>query len=562
MSNVGYATLQVIPSMRGVDATLKSQLSAPAAAAGEDAGKKAGSGFASGMGTAIKAVGAFVIGQQIGSFFKSAFSEAQESIKVGAQTVAVLKSQGGQAGITAKQVNDLANSLSKKAGIDDEVIQSGENMLLTFRNIRNESGKGNDIFNQTTQATLDMAVAMKSANGGQVDLKGTSILLGKALNDPVQGLTALQRVGVRLTDQQKYGIGVMVAQGDTLGAQKVILGEVTKEFGGSAAAQATAADKAGVAWKNLQETIGLLLIPVIQKLTDILVPIFEYLSTHQTVLLAIAGVIGGALVAAFVAWAISATGAAIATIAATWPIIAAAVVVAALAAGIIWLWTNWDQVWGWIRDHPAYAIVIGLIGTLITGGILPLIIGAIWLAKNWDDVWAAISGAVSTAWDFVSGVFDEVVSHLTIIGYAAGLIKGVWDGMFDGIKTAWHAVSGVVDGIINTLGDIADAAGKVKDALSDFGGGVLDTVDPAHLVHRAGGGPVRGGTYIVGERGPELLQLGAGSSGHVTNASDTAKALSAASRGSGIVVQGDLVVQDTSVVSDLDFWARTRATGP
>ena len=33
-------------------------------------------------------------------------------------------------------------------------------MLLTFKNIRNETGKGNDIFTQATKADADMSVAM------------------------------------------------------------------------------------------------------------------------------------------------------------------------------------------------------------------------------------------------------------------------------------------------------------------------------------------------------------------------------------------------------------------
>ena len=60
---------------------------------------------------------------------------------------------GGSANVTAKQVDKLSASLMEKSGVDDEVIQSGENMLLTFTKIRNEAGKGNDIFNQATKAT-------------------------------------------------------------------------------------------------------------------------------------------------------------------------------------------------------------------------------------------------------------------------------------------------------------------------------------------------------------------------------------------------------------------------
>src|SRR5258708_1908746 len=80
--------------------------------------------------------------------------------------------------------------------------------------------------------------------------------LVKALNDPIHGVTSLMRVGVTFTAQQKEQIKTLVDTGHTMDAQKVILAELTKEFGGSAAAQATASDKAKVAWKNVEEQVG------------------------------------------------------------------------------------------------------------------------------------------------------------------------------------------------------------------------------------------------------------------------------------------------------------------
>jgi hypothetical protein len=47
-----------------------------------------------------------------------------DSQKVSKQTDAVLKSTGGAANVTAKQVSDLATAISRKTGIDDEAIQS------------------------------------------------------------------------------------------------------------------------------------------------------------------------------------------------------------------------------------------------------------------------------------------------------------------------------------------------------------------------------------------------------------------------------------------------------
>jgi hypothetical protein len=197
-------------------------------------------------------------------FLSDSMKEARESQKVNAQTAAVIKSTGGAAHVTSGQIGDLAGSISKKVGIDDEAIQSGENMLLTFTNIRNEVGKGNDIFNQATKTLTDMSVAT-----GQ-SMTGASVMLGKALNDPIAGITKLTKIGVTFTQQQKDQIAAMVQAGDTAGAQKVILGELNREFGGSAAAQATAADKMKVAFGNVEEQVGTALIPVLDSLEGVL----------------------------------------------------------------------------------------------------------------------------------------------------------------------------------------------------------------------------------------------------------------------------------------------------
>ena len=227
------------------------------------------------LGTGAALTGGLVYG------LKKSSDAYQETFKVGAQTTAVLKSTGGVANISAQGVGDLATALSKKTGVDDEAIQSGENMLLTFRGIRNEAGKGNDIFNQTTKASLDMSAAMGT------DARSSALQLGKALNDPSKGYTRLQKSGVTFTDQQVKQIKTMQQSGDTLGAQKVILAELSKEFSGSAAAQGTATEKLSVSWGNVEEAIGKAEQPLLNwgakgltRITDELEPAVTHLGTR------------------------------------------------------------------------------------------------------------------------------------------------------------------------------------------------------------------------------------------------------------------------------------------
>ena len=196
-------------------------------------------------------------GLGLGAAIFGSLSAANESLKVAHQTEAVIKSTGGAANVTAAHIGDMATSISNATGMDDEMIQSGENMLATFKQIRNEAGKGNDIFDQATQVMVDFAAATGT------DAKDAAVTLGKALNDPTTGLTALRRVGVTFTAQQKEQIKTMQASGDVMGAQKMILKELTSEFGGSAAAQASSLDKIHTQLGNVAETIGTDLMPAV-----------------------------------------------------------------------------------------------------------------------------------------------------------------------------------------------------------------------------------------------------------------------------------------------------------
>jgi hypothetical protein len=259
------AYISLLPSFRGGTAALQREASKAGGTVSKSmsdeiskSGSSGGSIFKAFAGIAAAASGIFV-GARI---FKGFIDEATEAQVTSAQTAAVLKSTGGAAKVTTAQIGDLANALSLKAGVDDEVIQSGENVLLTFTKVRNEAGKGNDIFNQGTTVALDMSKALGT------DLQGSVIQVGKALNDPVKGITALQRVGVSFTAEQKKQIKTLVDTGDTLGAQKVILKELNTEFGGAAAASATSGQKLQVAWKNVEETLGGLLLPTLSKVAD------------------------------------------------------------------------------------------------------------------------------------------------------------------------------------------------------------------------------------------------------------------------------------------------------
>jgi phage-related minor tail protein len=154
----------------------------------------------------------------------SSAKQLMEIEKLNAQTNAAIASTGSAAGKSIEQINKLNASLEKLTGIEAEVIQQGQNMLLTFTNIKG------DQFDDATEAALNLSVALGK------DMASSAMLVGKALNDPIAGLSALSRAGIQFTDSQKETIKSLVEMGDTAGAQTIILAELEKQFGGSAEA--------------------------------------------------------------------------------------------------------------------------------------------------------------------------------------------------------------------------------------------------------------------------------------------------------------------------------------
>jgi hypothetical protein len=222
--------------------------------------------FAAGVGVAAGAIG-----------YKLA-SAAYESQKVMAQTTQIIAATGGAANVTASQVEKLSQKLSMQIGVDDELIQKSANLLLTFKQVQNQVGLNNNIFDRAVIAAQDLGSVFGSADAAAMQL-------GKALSDPEKGITALRRAGINFTEQQKAQIKTLVESGDVLGAQKLILAEVESQVGGTAAASATGFERMQVALGNVAEEFGAQLIPYIERFANFVIEkVVPYLSNLSAVI--------------------------------------------------------------------------------------------------------------------------------------------------------------------------------------------------------------------------------------------------------------------------------------
>jgi hypothetical protein len=357
-------------------------------------------GLTGGMKGLVGAAAGFVGLSTFRGFLGSA-EEAQVSV---AKLDNVIRTMGAGSWITRDQITDMASSIQATTGISDELIANGSAMLLTFADVRNEVGAGNDVFNRANAAMVDMADFM----GG--DMQGAAVMLGKALNDPIKGMNAMSRTGTTFSQSQREAIKAMAESGDLLGAQKVILEAVEQQYGGTAAATATASEKMGASLADVSESIGTALLPMIEAVApgiQRLAEMFMSLPGPLQVLIVAAPLLGLAL----------------AGVAAVVPIVAGGL---GLLAGLF---------------SPIGLAIMAVVG-----------IGYLLIA-HWDtikdvagDVWAAVSSAVGDAAGWVGDRIGDMLDFFT----------GLWRGTQDRVGS----FVGLIASIPGAIGDIFAGAGS------------------------------------------------------------------------------------------------------
>ena len=446
-----------------------------------------------------------------------------------AQTNAVIKSTGGVAGVTAKDVDKLASSLQKSTAFSDEQVRSAANMALTF------TGVGKDIFPEVTKTALDMATALNhGVTPSGEEAADTMKLLGKALQDPDAGLGALKRVGVNVDElAKKFNDGMSVQE-----KQKLILKELSTEFGGSAASAAKTYSGKIQTLKNrfddLKEQIG-------KVITDGLVKMSNWIVAHQDQVKLFAVIVGGVALA-WLAWSAAMdlltlsqaafVAASAPTIVSLWginaPLILIELAVAAIVlaiggfiAAIVLLYQKNE----WFRNFvdTTWEKIRTVISNAWTNYIKPALEG---MKQKWDELVQSVKdllekhpeiqelfklAAISIGLGFLimlQAALQGVSNFLKLIGVGLEGIKSAM-GVFQWMWDMGNKIAGVLAKIVGFIGQIGgDIWGRITGFLSDVPG-------------RASGGPVSAAQpYMVGEQGPELFVPS--SSGRIVNAKDTA----------------------------------------
>ena len=424
------AYVNIVPSTKGLGAAISGDLSAASGKAGVESGGTLAKGMSTGFGSSFGGYFKPVLAGMAASFgaiglvnfTRDMFNSAVEGQKVDATLANITKSMdlfGGATDNVVTRLQDYATNAMKMTGIDDDIIKQGQAKLMTFSNIAGSADEMGGAFDRATGLAMDLS----AAGFGSVD--SASVMLGKALQDPIAGITSLKRVGVTLSDAQKKQVEDFMAVNDIAGAQKVILDEVSRQVGGTAEASATATGKMSAKWDDMVQNLGTYLMPALAGFADYIsmtvIPALEdfggWVQDNSSWLVPLAASVG-LFVAAWGAFSF---------ISAIIPIFQGLAIVLGLvsSAQIGSAAATWAMNFAWLAS-PITWIILGLVA---------LVAAIVYVATQttfFQDAWKVMTDVVATAWNWLwtnalKPVFD-------FIGKA---FKVLWDYFINPMITAW-----------------------------------------------------------------------------------------------------------------------------
>ena len=297
---------------------------------------------------------------------------------------------GRQTDTVVQRLFDFADATELATAVDGDLIRSTQAKLLTFANLAKTADQVGGAMDRATLAAIDLAAA------GFGEAEQNAVQLGKALQDPVKGITALARSGVTFTEQEKEKIATLVETGKVLEAQNLILSAIETQVGGTAAATATGSQKMTVAFNMMADEIGKVLLPLVETLVPVMVGFFDVVGENSGLVAVLAGIFAGLAVAILaVNFALNAN-----------PIVKVITLIAFLAAGVVVLINYLVELYG-----------------------------------GWDKLFKDLSVWLA---GFVTG-FRNAIANI------GSFFASVFNGIGEIAKNALNGILGFIEGYINFL---------------------------------------------------------------------------------------------------------------
>ncbi len=473
--------------------------------AGQKGASKFAGGFKSGLGGAAAAIGGAAFVTQAFGFLSDSFADAIDAKKIAAQVTSVIANLAPDVrGAIGKAFEGVAGDISRTIAVDDDDVKKALLPILQIPNLTGPALK--------ELATIASDVAAGTGKDLETVSKGVA-LIGQ---DADAATRLFKASGIVLSDSLEQQVKDLKAQGKAGEASQLVLDELSKRFAGAGKAAGDAAgpgQRFTVAMGELRESVGNALIPIIEKVTPIILKLTEFFSNLpgpvQKIIIVVGGIVAVMLVLAPIITAVTVAlpllAGALALLTSPITLIIAAVVL----LGVI-IVKNWDTIRNAIGT--AVSAVVGFFGRLISTVVN--------FVKEWGILLLGPIGFIIKFRDEIGDAIEKVVGFIVALpGRLVGAIAAIGRA---GLDMGKAFIGGLVDGFKGAVGFVADIGRAIKDFINDnvierfnraveiqigLPFGKKFDINPPDIPRLATGGLARG-LALVGEAGPELVNFG------------------------------------------------------
>jgi hypothetical protein len=431
----------------------------------------------------------------------------------------------------AQAAIDYADALELSTGIEAEAIKAAQAKLATF----SEIAKSTDTMGRATKVAADLSAA------GFGSMESASVMLGKAIQDPIKGMSAMSRVGVTFTKQQEKQITALTEAGKAAEAQGIIFDALENQVGGVAEATATDTAKLANAFGAISDSVGAALLPAFQKLTPYLQKFASWAEQNGALLATIGGIIAtlaaGILVlsAAMKTLAIIQSvialvkGLNLALLSSPWFWVIAAVILLAVI-----IWKNWDKIkeateklFGWLTPYVTAVWDSLKAATKAVMDFIVKVVKVAWdliklwfrltpiglVIAHWDTLKAATAAVfawvvdkVKWAWDWLKTLFRYTPVGLVItnLDKLRDAFSSAFDWIVDKAQWLWDQLSAIFDrisGAFDSVKGVVDKVNPFSSGAASGGSAGVATVTPLAGALVNGVASSTPGTYAVSRAG-------------------------------------------------------------
>ncbi len=259
-----------------------------------------------------------------------------------------------------------------------------------------------------------------------------------------------------------------------------------------------------------------IIIPIVGTVAGVVVASWTYMAAQAAIAATKNAIAAAKKIAAWVLMGAQSTIQA-ARVAAAWliamgPVGWAIGVMAGLVAAVIIYWDEIVEYTEWLADKFEE----------IWDGILTFIEGwwsSFW--SFWEEKWLGLEKWFKETWGRITGWLEESLNEISrtwdrIWDNISGKFSSIWEGIRDTFYSIWNSIlSGIEGGINYAISGINGFIERVNNVLQDLvffvDIPVIGRLNEVSLPRLAEGGDIlRSGAAIVGEEGPEILDLPTG----------------------------------------------------